>query len=118
MKTSEILFWISIVIVFIPVVSQWFIGKRLIRRNNSSGFDFVYGLNIFFQFIVTGLSFVIQGKSFYHKAIEAGDWGEPPFNMPPPIVGFPISFILGIILLIMGYNQMNKINFKKKLESN
>lgn len=115
MKTSEILFWLSIIVVFIPIISQWFIGKILVRNNNSRVFDYLYGFNIFLQFVVTGLSFIIQGESFQHKAIEIG-WGEPPYNTAPPIIGFPISFILGVILLIMGYNQMGKIHPKERLK--
>jgi hypothetical protein len=117
MKTSEILFWLSIIIVFIPVVSQQVIGKRLVRKNKSTAFNWLYGVNIFLQFIVTGLSFIIQGESFYNKAVE-NDWGEPPFNIPAPVVGFPISFVLGISLLVMGYNQMKKIDAKKPLTNN
>lgn len=117
MKTSEILFWLSIIIVFIPLISQWFIGKKLVKHNNSCAFDFLYGFNIFLQVVVTGLSFIIQGKSFYYSAIE-NNWGEPPFNLPPPVIGLPISFVLGIVLLIMGYNQMNKLNLQPKPSKN
>lgn len=112
MKTSEILFCLSIIIVFIPIISQWIIGKRLVRKNKPSAFDVLYGVNIFLQIAVTGLSFLIQGESFYYMSIEKG--GEPPFNIPPPAVGLPISLVLGIILLIMGYNQMKEIDPKKR----
>lgn len=112
MKASEILFWTSIIIVIVPLLSQWFIGRELLKKNKLAAFDWFYGINIFLQFVVTGLSYVIQGESFYYKANENG-WGEPPFNMPPPVIGLPISFIVGIVLLITGYNQMRKIKPNK-----
>ena len=93
MKPSEILFWLSIIIVFIPMLSQWFIGRELVKKNKSSALNWLYGTTIFLQFVVTALSFLIQGKSFSVKAIE-NSWGEPPFNIPPPVVGLPISFVL------------------------
>ncbi len=112
MKVSEVLFWISIIIVLIPLLSQWFIGRELVKKNKSATFDWLYGINIFLQFIVTGLSFVIQGESFYYKAKD-NNWGEPPYNIPAPVVGLPISFIVGIIVIIIGYTQMSKLKLNK-----
>lgn len=113
MKYSEFLFWISISIVFIPILLQLKIGSYFIKHNKRKYFDWLFGINLALQIITTLLSFIIQGISFHEKALENG-WTYPPFNLAPPIIGFPISFILGISLLIVIFLQLKKFNKKAK----
>jgi len=93
MKYSDFLFCISIAIVFLPMTFQLLIGSNLLKQNKSNSFGWLFGINIALQLIVTALSFIIQGNSFYQRALE-NDWTNPPFNLPPPIIGFPISFFI------------------------
>lgn len=93
MKYSDFLFCISIAIVFLPMTFQLLICSNLLKQNKSNSFGWLFGINIALQLIVTALSFIIQGNSFYQRALENG-WTNPPFNLPPPIIGFPISFFI------------------------
>lgn len=113
MKYSDFLFWISIGVVFLPPLLQLSIGSNLLKQNKRIHFDWLFGINLGLQIIVTVLSFVIQGVSFHEKALENG-WSNPPFNLAPPIIGLPISFILGIILIIIILIQLKKFNKKAK----
>lgn len=111
MKYSDFLFWISIGIVFLPIVSQLSFGSKLLKQNKRIYYDWLLGINIALQVILTVVSFLIQGMSFYERALENG-WTNPPFNLPPPIISLPISFILGIVLILIIINQLKK-TYKK-----
>jgi len=111
MKYSDFLFWISIGIVFLPIVSQLSFGLKLLKQNKRIYYDWLWGINIALQVILTVVSFLIQGMSFYERALENG-WTNPPFNLPPPIISLPISFILGIVLILIIINQLKK-TYKK-----
>lgn len=111
---SDILFWCSLLILLLPLASQFFLGRKMIKNNKRKIFDVLCGLNLFLQVFCTYGSFVIQGNSFYQRALENG-WANPLFNLAPPVLGLPVSFVLGILLLITGYFQRRALDKLLKL---
>lgn len=109
MKTSTLLLLLSFFIVVIPILFQLKMGKVAIKKGNKRMFENVFILSIVSQFIFTFISIAIQWTSFEYIVFEQG---KEYSNIPPPIGGVPLSFILGVIIICIYYFQSKRLEFE------
>lgn len=106
MKYSDLLFWLSIIIVFIPIFLQLILGHYAIQNKSFAQLRKTLIFNTITQFTLTLISIIIQIKSFNELISESS---STCLNPPPPIVGVFISFYLMLLIVSVWYFQFQKI---------
>lgn len=111
MNISSIFFWLSIVIVFIPLIIQLVLSLYATRKGTKLRITRILLYVLSAQVVLASISIELQRLSFVYSLKFSQKLG---LSAPPPILSLFISFYLIVLMVLIWLYQKQKIEHRKE----